>query len=141
MTNPLLYCRNRFTLGSKNRSLQVLSNHLPIQPTCVLDSHLPGPAECATRLNNLCPWSPWGVQGPKGPRAQGSKDPPMGPRGSYGRVQGPPRGSHGDPMGSILGIPGFPYEIPSFPLGILGVFFIHHRDPWGDLHTPQRSLG
>ena len=56
-------------------------------------------------------------------------------------------GSHGDPMGSNLGIPGFPYGIPSYPLGIPGsppgipgsppgipgVIFIHPRDPWGVL--------
>ena len=83
------------------------------------------------------PGAPW-AHGSKGPWVQGPMAhgpwPPMGPRGSYGRVQGPPRGPHGDPMGSNLGIPGFPYGIPSFPLGIPGVFFIHPRDPWGVIY-------
>ena len=61
-----------------------------------------------------------------GPRAHGPW-PPMGPRGSYGRLQGPPLGSHGDPMGSNLGIPGFPLGIPRLPQGSQG--------------SPQGSLG
>ena len=70
-----------------------------------------------------------------GPRAPGSMDPPMGPKGSFGRVQGDPRGSHGDPMGSILGILGYPRGIPGY----------HLRDPWvptsGSLGSSQGALG
>ena len=84
-----------------------------------------------------CPWvhgskGTW-VQGHMGPRAHGSKGPwpmmaQMGPRGSYGRVQGPPRGSHGDPMGSK----------PRDPWASLWDPIVPPRDPWV---PPQGSLG
>ena len=40
-----------------------------------------------------------------------------------------PQGSHGDPMGSILGIPGFPPGIPRVPPRDRCV---SPRDPWGE---------
>ena len=80
--------------------------------------------------------------GSKGPRVQGP------PNGSKGILWEGPRSPPGIPwgtMGSNLGIPGgipsFPPGIPGSPPGIPGVIFIHLRDPWGDLHTPQGSLG
>ena len=62
--------------------------------------------------------------GSKGPRVQG---PPNGSKGILWEGPRSPRGPHGDPIGSNLGIPGFPYGIPSFPPGIPGF--------------PQGSLG
>ena len=50
----------------------------------------------------------------------------------------PPLGSRGDPMGSNLGIPGFPHGIQRYPQeipgplpGIPGMIIIHPRDPRG----------
>ena len=111
--------------------------------------------------NPGAPWDsrvPWGVQGP--------------PNGSKGILwEGPraPLGSHGDPMGSILGIPGLPQGsqgtpvgIPWDPPGIPGVinelglvrlgtafkpklcqcFNEHPMDPWGgNPGIPGGNLG
>ena len=37
--------------------------------------------------------------------------------------------------------PGAPPGVPRSPPGVPGVIFIHPRDPWGGLHTPQGSMG
>ena len=63
----------------------------------------------------------------------GSKVPPGIPWGSYGIQPRDPWVPLWDPI--------VPPGDPRVPLWIPGVIFIHPRDPWGDHHTPQGSLG
>ena len=87
-----------------------------------------------------CPWvhgskGTW-VQGHMGPRAHGSKGPwpmmaQMGPRGSYGRVQGPPPGIPWGSYGIHPRDPWVPARDPWVPpYRIPGVIIEHPRDPW-----------